>query len=154
CTMPDAAVVCALPARLFGSRVVLDVHDTMPELYRDKFPGRRGRIGERLLKFEERASTWFAHRVLAVHDLHRVRLENAGVTPGKIHVVVNTPDARIFVADRTGHQPKPEFTIVCHGTVARRLGLDVAIYAMIALRERVPEARLLLIGAGDYLEEA
>src|SRR5271156_1515949 len=42
CTMPDAAVFAALPARLFGSRIILDIHDTMPELYRDKFGGRRG----------------------------------------------------------------------------------------------------------------
>ena len=34
CTMPDAAVLCALPAKLLGTRIVLDVHDTMPELYR------------------------------------------------------------------------------------------------------------------------
>ena len=43
CTMPDAAILSALPCRLFGSRIVLDIHDTMPELYLDKFEGGRGR---------------------------------------------------------------------------------------------------------------
>jgi hypothetical protein len=35
CTMPDAAIVCALAPRLLGTKVILDVHDTMPELYLD-----------------------------------------------------------------------------------------------------------------------
>ena len=37
CTMPDAAVLCAIPTRLAGTRILLDIHDTMPELYSDKF---------------------------------------------------------------------------------------------------------------------
>ena len=46
CTMPDAVIVCAILPKFLGSKVVLDVHDTMPELYRDKFrrsPRRRRR---------------------------------------------------------------------------------------------------------------
>jgi Glycosyl transferase 4-like domain len=65
CTMPDAAILSALPCRLFGSRIVLDIHDTMPELYLDKFEGGRGRVGARLLMAGERISAWLADRVLA-----------------------------------------------------------------------------------------
>src|SRR5205807_9617601 len=45
CTMPDAAIISALPLKLQGTKIVLDIHDTMPELYRDKFGGRRGAMG-------------------------------------------------------------------------------------------------------------
>jgi glycosyltransferase involved in cell wall biosynthesis len=157
CTMPDAAVLCAIPSRLLGAKVVLDMHDTMPELYRDKFGGQRGAIGARLLTLEERASTWFAHRVLAVHDLHRARLESAGVRAGKIRVVLNVPDPRIFTPARgnaAANGAGPQFTIVCHGTVAHRLGLDVALHALAMLGARCPDVRLLVIGSGDYLAEA
>lgn len=151
CTMPDAAVLCALPAKLFGSKVVLDIHDTMPELYADKFGGRRGALGSRLLRIEERACAWAADRVLAVHELHRLRLIEAGVKSDKIRVVLNMPDPRVFVhRDAVSHGSK-EFTLVCHGTIARRLGLEVAIEAMERLRDRLPPARLLVIGSGDYL---
>jgi hypothetical protein len=30
CSIPDAVVLCALPLKLLGSRVILDVHDTIP----------------------------------------------------------------------------------------------------------------------------
>ncbi len=153
CTMPDAAVLCAIPLKLLGSKVLLDIHDTMPELYRDKFRGKRGTLGERVLKFEELVSTWFAERVLAVHEPHRIRLEQAGVRPDKITVVLNVPDQRVFrdfSNDKLRHE---DFTVVCHGTIAERLGLDVAIRAMSLVRERFPQVRLMVVGAGDHLQE-
>jgi glycosyltransferase involved in cell wall biosynthesis len=153
CTMPDAAVLCAIPTRFFGSKVVLDVHDTMPELYADKFGGRRGALGARLLQLEEQASAWAADRVLAVHEPHRQRLIRAGVHADKISVVLNMPDPRIFSYRPISFVAQSNFTVVCHGTIARRLGLDVAIDAMDILRERLPAVRFLVIGSGDYLDE-
>lgn len=154
CTMPDAAVLCALGPKLLGSKVVLDVHDTMPELYEDKFGGRRGAIGARLLMAEERASAWLADRVLAVHDLHRDRLERAGIPRDKINVVMNLPDPRIFMPSHNGNSHHGKFTVICHGTLTRRLGLDIAIRAAFLARDRIPGLRLLVIGGGDYLDEA
>ncbi len=156
CTMPDAAVFCALPLRVFGTKILLDIHDTMPELYREKFPGRRGAIGERCLRVTERISTWCADRVLAVHEPHRRRLELAGVNPDKIFVVLNTPDQRLFGSIRNAasmHKQTDEFTIICHGTIARRLSLDVAFEALRLLKARLPQVKLLVLGAGDYLSE-
>ena len=153
CTMPDAAVLCALPLKLLGSKIVLDMHDTMPELYREKFGGHRGALGARLLTLEERLSALFANRVLAVHELHRRRLVATGVRASKIDVVLNVPDPRIFAPDHNGHSHAEQFTVVCHGTVARRLGLDVALHAMAILRDRLPCVNLLVLGSGDYLPE-
>jgi glycosyltransferase involved in cell wall biosynthesis len=153
CTMPDAAVLCALPTKLMGAKVVLDIHDTMPELYREKFGGRRGALGARLLGMEERASTWFADRVLAVHELHRQRLAQAGVEEEKIRVVLNAPDPKIFTPRANGRAKHRRFTVLCHGTVAKRLGVDVAIRAMGLLRDRGLPIHLAIIGAGDYLAD-
>jgi glycosyltransferase involved in cell wall biosynthesis len=155
CTMPDAAVLCALPAKLLGSRVVLDIHDTMPELYLDKFGGRRGTIGAKLLMLEERSSASCADRVLAVHALHRARLIQAGVPEHKISTVMNAPDPTVFNAMPDGrYRADGTFTLACHGTLTRRLGLDVAIEAIAVVRSRIPGVRLLVIGTGDYLEAA
>jgi glycosyltransferase involved in cell wall biosynthesis len=154
CTMPDAVIVCAILPKFLGSKVVLDVHDTMPELYRDKFGGARGAAGAKLLMFEERASSWWADRVLAVHDLHRDRLQQAGVPADKISVVMNSPDTRIFDLHKNGDAPPNQFTLICHGTVTQRLGLDIAISAVASLRSEIPELRLKVIGEGDRLAES
>ena len=145
CTMPDAAIVSALPCRLFGSRTLLDIHDTMPELYLDKFDGKRGRLGARLLMAEERLSAWLADRVLAVHDLHAERLRQAGIPAGKIVVVTNGPDPRIFKSaslndnayTTAAHANESPFTLVCHGTITHRLGLDTAVEAMVLVHSRL-----------------
>src|SRR5579864_3153468 len=155
CTMPDAAVLCALGPKLMGSRVVLDIHDTMPELYQDKFGGRRGAIGARLLMLEERSSASCADRVLAVHALHRARLIQAGVPEHKISTVMNAPDPSVFSAMPERRQRADgDFTLACHGTLTRRLGLDVAIEAIALVRPRIPGLRLMVIGTGDYINEA
>ena len=154
CTMPDAVVVTAILPKLLGSKVVLDIHDTMPELYRDKFGGARGAVGGKLLLWEERLSAWWADRVLAVHDLHKERLEQAGIPAAKIRVVTNTPDPRIFVPHYTRLAPRNGFTVACHGTLTQRMGLDLAIQAIAILHDRYPQLRLIVIGNGDYAAAA
>jgi glycosyltransferase involved in cell wall biosynthesis len=158
CTMPDAAVLCALIPKWLGSAIVLDVHDTMPELYQDKFPGRRGSVGARLLMVEERASAWMADRVLAVHEPHKLRLERAGVAPHKIRTVMNVPDPRLFHfrpgSPLASHREGQPFTVVCHGTLTQRLGLDVGFRAMALVKAQLPLLHLRVIGTGDYLAEA
>jgi glycosyltransferase involved in cell wall biosynthesis len=161
CTMPDLAILSALPCRLFGSKLVLDVHDTMPELYLDKFGGRQGRLGARMLMLQERLSALLADRVLAVHDLHAERLHQSGVPQRKLVVIANSPDPRIFPvadADCRSHRVRSEpnvgtFSIICHGTISRRLGLDTTLAALALLHHRFPLIRLRIIGAGDYLDE-
>jgi glycosyltransferase involved in cell wall biosynthesis len=154
CTMPDAAILCAIPTRLAGTRILLDIHDTMPELYRDKFGGRRGALGARLLMIGERMCAGRADMVLAVHALHRRRLIEAGVPEEKIRVVMNVADPAIF-RFRQHRQASPDrFNLICHGTITHRLGLDVAIEAVAIARHRIGGLRLIVIGSGDHQEEA
>ena len=152
CTMPDAAILSALPLRRFGTRLILDVHDTMPELYRDKFGGRRGALGARLLMLEERFCAGLADRVLAVHQPHADRLTVAGVPACKIRVVPNSPDPAIFsrLPPRINGR---DTTIVCHGTVTNRLGLDIALHALAVVHDRLPRLKLMIVGEGDHLAE-
>jgi glycosyltransferase involved in cell wall biosynthesis len=152
CTMPDAAILSALPLRWFGTRLILDVHDTMPELYREKFGGRRGALGARLLMLEERFCASLADRVLAVHRPHADRLAAAGVPANKIRVVPNSPDPAIF---KRLWPPDPgrDLTVVCHGTVTNRLGLDIAVNAMALIHNRLPNLKLMIVGEGDHLAE-
>ena len=149
-TIPDALVLCALPTRLFGTRIVLDIRDTMPELYREKFGTAWRDIGARLLLMQERISARLADHVLAVHEPHRRRLERAGIPARKITVVMNSPDPRVFTSRRNGcPAPAEPFTLVYHGTLSRRLGLDIAVRAVALVRDRCPRIRMLILGAGD-----
>ena len=153
CSMPDAAVVTGLIPKLSGSKLVLDIHDTMPELYREKFPGSSGAIGAAALRIEERVSARIADVVFAVHDLHAARLQASGIAPNKIVVILNTPDPRLFQPLTRSEQGNvDDFTVVTHGTINRRLGLDTAVEAVRLVRDQIPDMKFRVIGPGEHRE--
>ncbi len=64
--MPDFLVFAALIPRLFGKKLVLDIHDSMLETYQGKF-GRLNPLLTALLILEERASAAFCHSIICVN---------------------------------------------------------------------------------------
>lgn len=150
-TMPDFLVFAALLPKLFGSRVILDVHDLMPELYMCKFKAGPDHWVIRLLTWIERRSIGFADRAFAVHEPHRQALVAHGNPKSKLGVLLNVPDPRIFQRQRPAREDG-KFRMIYHGTVARRHGLEVALKAVRSVRASIPNLEFLVIGRGDDLE--
>lgn len=152
--MPDFLVFATWLPRLLGVPVIHDVHDLMPELFEEKF-----RSGERhwilsAIRAQERWAGRFASAVLTVEDRLRDVLAARGVPVNKIRVLMNLPDDRIF-APRPTMPEKPvdaPFVLVYHGTLARRLGLDIAIRAVAKAHALAPNIMLRIIGAGEERE--
>lgn len=154
--MPDFLVFTAWLPRLLGRPVIHDVHDLMPELYGEKW-GTSGRHAVvRLLRTQERWAGRFASAVLTVEDRLKEILAGRGIPGRKIHVLMNLPDERIFAprAPPALRPPDAPFVMVYHGTLARRLGLDIAIRALALLeaREGRTGIELRIIGAGEERE--
>jgi len=157
-TMPDFMIFAAIWPRWRGAKLVLDIHDVMPEIYMTKFrlPADHWKI--RLIRAIEVLSTRLAHRVLTAEHTKAELLAEHGVSPDKIRVLLNLPDNRIFPrrhpVEDAGSTPSTEdLQLIYHGTIAHRLGLDLAIEALDRLRESYPGARLRLIGEGDHLHD-
>lgn len=152
-TMPDLLVLTGLIPRLFGARLVLDLHDMMPELYMSKFGLKKTHPLIRLLALEEQWSIRLAGRAIAVHDPHRDVLVGRGTPRKKITVLPNVPDPRVFRKESAAAQANGAFRIVCHGSIVRRLGLDLAVDAFAKIAASCPEARLEIYGDGDAGDE-
>jgi glycosyltransferase involved in cell wall biosynthesis len=161
-TMPDFMVVAGLLPRLFGAKVILDIHDVMPEIYMTKFqlPDTHWKI--RLIKSMEVLSARCAHSVLTAEHPKGELLGEHGIPREKITVLLNLPDDQLFVPQYIfpeealcGPESDPgcEFRMIYHGTLAHRLGLDNAIGALDIIRDETPGARLQLFGDGDHLFE-
>jgi glycosyltransferase involved in cell wall biosynthesis len=150
--MPDFLVFAALIPRLCGCRVVLDVHDTIPETYATKFGTDSGLLPG-LLRLEERISCALAHSIIAVNHVQRETLINRGIPANKIAVVMGLPG--FAAANRSGHRvPRAGgFRLVNHGTVSPRLGHDLLIRAAEKLAQQIPGFELHIVGAGDGLED-
>jgi hypothetical protein len=96
-TMPDYLVFVALFPKLSGARVVLHLHEPVPELFGTMFPARwYTRPFLWTLERVEQASIKFADRAITVTDQMRDNFVRRGADPTKIAVVVNVPDDRYF----------------------------------------------------------
>ncbi len=152
--MPDFLVFATCLPRLFGIPVIHDIHDLMPEIYAEKFASGEKHWVVKLLTLQERWAGKFASAVMTVEDRLKVMLSERGIPNENIHVLMNLPDDRIF-AKRKTHAPKPKsapFVMVYHGTLARRLGLDIAIEAVHKAKSSVPHMEFRIIGAGEERE--
>lgn len=152
--MPDFLVFATGLPRLLGRPVIHDIHDLMPELYLEKFASGEKHWVVRALKAQERWSGIFASAVITVEERLKDILAERGIPRAKIHVLMNLPDDRIF-AQRSPIPIKPFdslFVLVYHGTLARRLGLDIAIQAAARARDAIPHLELRIIGAGEERE--
>lgn len=151
--LPDFLVFAGLLPRLGGKKVVLDVHDSVPETYATKFAGPS--IMRKLLVLEERVSALVAHRVICVNQPQRETLVARGIPGAKTFISMNVPDPRIFRCSSIRRMPvagNEHFNLVYHGTMAGRLGVDLIIRAVARLRDRIPGVRLHLWGQGDDLD--
>ena len=151
--VPDFLVFAALVPKLAGARVLLDLHDLMPEFYASRFGGRMGSLPVRLVRWQERISTAFADRVLTVTELWRQTLVERGLDAGKVDVVMNLPDDELFGRREPQVRRAPDrITVVYHGTLTYRYGVDQLVLAVASLGDRIP-IDLIIHGRGELVPE-
>jgi glycosyltransferase involved in cell wall biosynthesis len=150
--LPDFLVFCAWLPKLQRVPVVLDLHDLMPEFFESRFPGRR-KFLRRIVRAQERLSCRFADHVITVSAHWRSTLIDRGVRPDKCTVVMNVADEAIFSEATCRASDPSKFSLVYHGTVTRRYGLDLAVRAVGRLRDEIPNVRLTILGKGDAMAE-
>lgn len=162
-TMPDYLVFCALPVRAAGAKVVLHVHEPMPELFGTLFDKMRHRPLHLVIKWAQRLSLAYADRALTVTTEMRQNLGRRGADLRKITVILNVPDDRMFRPERYAHleervaRAKEDdrragvFRLLCHGTIEQRYGQDLVVGAVARLRNAIPGIQFRFMGQGEHL---
>jgi glycosyltransferase involved in cell wall biosynthesis len=130
------------------------MHDSVPETFLAKFEN-RSPLMLKLLVLEEALSAALAKHIICVNQVQRDILLGRGISPGKISISMNLPDPKIFHNGSRTFKKKTEdaVRIVYHGTITRRLGIDLLISAVAALRKRIPEIELHIWGEGEFLHD-
>ena len=147
--MPDALVFSAAVPKLLGAKVVLDLHDPMPELMETIFNLPRNSSTVRLLKKVEKWSIAFADLVLTVNLACQKIYSSRSCPVEKIKVVLNTPEDDIFpfrAPNLNGRDSSKPFAILYHGSLVPRNGFDLAIDALETAKRSVPKAKLMVCG--------
>src|SRR5262249_24111645 len=136
--------------------LILDIHDSVPETYASKFNKSSDKILFWLLCCEEAICCWLANKIICVNHPQRDVLVNRGINAAKISVSLNVPDDRLYKMNKSLELDKRDtqkFKLVYHGTLARRLGVDITLQAIGKLISRIPALELHIYGVGDDKEE-
>ena len=150
--MPDFLVFSGLLPKLFGSKIMLDLHDPMPELVRGIYDLSPSHWLVRILTRFERWSIAFADLVLTPNKAFRDVFISRGCPPEKLHIIMNSPEPEIFdpdheAGDANAAPSNDEFRIMHHGLIAKRHGIDLLVEAVAYLRPRIARLRLDIYGS-------
>lgn len=154
-TLPDFLIFAAAPLKLAGVPLLLDLHEDMPEFFRDRFSHRALRPLLPLVSGTARASAAMADHLLSVHEPLRELSIARGLPPDKISVVMNSADPRVFDPHR--HPLRPfmedgELRLIHHSNLQRIYGAGVLVEAVAQLGDGLP-VRLDIYGDGPYRGE-
>lgn len=148
-SVPDVLVFAAAVPRLTGARVLLDLQECMPEFFATKFGTSMEHPAVRLLVRLEQASIRFAHAVVTPTAQLRALFVARGADPDKISVVMDGADEDVFRRQPRAAADPGGFTLISHGTIEERYGLDTAVEAVALLRAEIPGLRLRIYGEGS-----
>ncbi|MGI8413881.1 MAG: glycosyltransferase family 4 protein [Solirubrobacteraceae bacterium] len=153
-TSPDWLVLSAIVPKLCGTAVLVDLEECMPEFFASRFGTGEKHPGVRLMALIERAAIRIADAAFTCTEQMREAFLSRGAPPAKIGVVLNSADETAFDPTRRAqrvHKPG-QFTLISHGTIEERYGLDTAIRAVARLRDVIPELALKIYGEGSDRE--
>jgi glycosyltransferase involved in cell wall biosynthesis len=146
-SLPDFEVFAALYPKLTGSKVILDIHDIVPEFYASKFNSSSRSLTFKMLVGVERMSAAFSDHVIVSNHIWEKRLQDRSVKERKLTTILNYPDTRIF-RPRGRSRTDGKFIILYPGSLNYHQGLDVAIRAFSLIRDKASNAELHIYGSG------
>lgn len=148
--MPDFLVFATLVPKLRGARIILDLHDPMPELMESIYGLRPGDWKVGFLRRLERWSIGFADLALTPNITFRNLFLSRSCRPEKMQIVMNSPQQEIFDPEHVTAGPAAGaggFRIMHHGSIVHRHGIDLLVEAVARLRPEIPGIRLDIYGA-------
>jgi glycosyltransferase involved in cell wall biosynthesis len=157
--MPDFLVFSAVVPRLMGAKVILDMHDPMPELMTTIFNIREDTLAVRALRVVEKWSMAYAHAVITVNTACKRIFAERSCPPEKIRVVMNSPDEEIFPfcsvsVQNSDRASAKRLVLLYHGSLVERNGLDLAVDAVSKIRRTIPRVELRICGRNTpFLEQ-
>jgi len=150
--MPDFLVFLGVIPKLFGSKVILDLHDPTPEMLITKFAEDRDSWLTKILKWQEKVSIRFAHKIITTNKSFLDKFISRGCPPEKINIVMNSPQESIFnkfVNKSKNKSDDDKFVVMYHGIIIKRYGFEELVNAVNLLKEKIPGIEFRVFGDGE-----
>ena len=139
--VPDFLVFMGAVPKWRGAKLILDIHDILPECFCQKFGKDLRSFPGKVLFLLERLSARFADHVIVANDLWREKiLLRCGLPPEKCTPLLNYPDMKFFRSVQP-HRNGNGFRMIYPGTISHHHGVDIAIHALSLLAREIPNIR-------------
>lgn len=152
--MPDVLILSALAPKLTGAKLILDLHDPMPEVFMTKYALPCASKIIRCMCWLERRSIAFADLVLTPNRAFREQFVARGCPRKKIQIIMNSPQEDLFQAAddiRAAQSAADQFVVMFHGTLVERHGLATALEALAGVQREILGLRFVVYGDGDFV---
>lgn len=146
-TEPDFLVFSALFPKILGAKVVMDMHELVPEMYARKFNLSSSHVLIRILKLVEKISIRFADHVFTSTEIWKKTLCSRSLSALKCTVLINVPDRNVFCPIHNITE-NGYFNMICRGVFRESWGIDVIIKAVQIVKNSIPNMRLHIYGHG------
>jgi glycosyltransferase involved in cell wall biosynthesis len=150
--VPDFLVFSAWYPKWNGAKVILDIHDIVPELFASKFKSGARSKYVTLLKAVEKLSAKFADHIIVSNHLWQETLISRSVSTEKCSVYLNNVDLALFYP-HARRREDGKIIIIFPGSFQWHQGLDLAIEAFAQLKKKLPNAEFHLWGGGSTTAE-
>jgi glycosyltransferase involved in cell wall biosynthesis/peptidoglycan/xylan/chitin deacetylase (PgdA/CDA1 family) len=151
-SVPDFEVFATFLAKMTGARIILDIHDIVPEFYASRFKVGKESSAFKALALIEKASIAFSDHVIIANHIWEKTLVSRSVTKDKCTTMLNYPDPSIFYR-RPRTRKDDKFIIIYPGTFSWHQGVDIAVQAFAHIKDEVPEAEFYIYGDGPMRAE-
>ncbi len=141
--------------KLFRLPVIFDMHENYPEAL--KAFGKKGLINflfknYKAAKWLEKFCIKYSDAIITVVQENSDRLIKLGVKPNKIYLVSNTVDLDTFakepIDEKIIEKYRNNIVLLYAGYVTPERGLDTVVKGMNFLKEKLENAKLLIMGNG------
>ncbi len=149
--VPDFLVFSAWLPKLCGAKIILDIHDILPEFFANKFRKPQDSLYVRALRWVEFISARFADHVIVSNHLWHDKITARSVPRERCSVFLNHVEPGVFGGERTRKDGK--FVVLYHGGLQRHQGLDIAIRAFAKISPQAPNAEFHIYGDGSVKPE-
>jgi len=152
-SVPDFEVFAAFIPKLLGAKIILDIHDIVPEFYAAKFNVSQKSLVFWVLKLVEKFSASFANHVIIANDLWLEKITARSITKDRCSSFINYPDLSVFNVNLKTDRTNGKFIMMYPGTLNWHQGLDIAVNAFAIAKENVPNIELHIYGEGSSKAE-
>jgi len=154
---PDHLVFAALPFKLFfKTKIILDRHEPFALQIISNLNKSTNGVLYKILRIYEKFSYKFVDLIFVVNKIEYTDVNDL-MKNKKIRIVRNSFDKQRL---RVDNEKKPfnadyeTYTVLYQGFISKRRDIDTIIHAIKILKDKIPKIRCVIIGDGDYLEEA